>query len=112
MFEKNAEFLVEPVAIEYINLPDGKNDIWLRKNITKTTRTNVVIENSKDETTVFTAEEAYMRGTVEKDEIEANFDKWFEIAKEWQLQQNNDKINTEKRIEAIEQILMKNMLSV
>ena len=38
MFEKNAEFLVEPVAIEYIKLPDGKNDIWLRKNIVKTTR--------------------------------------------------------------------------
>ena len=37
MFEKNAEFLVEPVAIEYIKLPDGQNDIWLRKNIVKTT---------------------------------------------------------------------------
>ena len=37
MFEKNAEFLVEPVAIEYIKLPDGQNDIWLRKNIVKKT---------------------------------------------------------------------------
>ena len=112
MFEKNAEFLVEPVAIEYINLPDGKNDIWLRKNIVKTTRTATASEGNEDKLTVFTAEEAYMRGTVEKDEIEANFDKWFEVAKEWQIQQNNDKINTEKRIEAVEQILMKNMLSV
>ena len=112
MFEKNAEFLVEPVAIEYIKLPDGQNDIWLRKNIVKTTRISTTNEGNEDKITIFTAEEAYMRGTVDKDEIEANFDKWFEVAKEWQVQQKNDKINTEKRVEMLEQILMKNMLSV
>lgn len=112
MFEKNAEFATKPSVIEFIALPDGVNDIWLRKNIRETTHVDTTTEDNKREITVFAADEVYMRTKVTKAEIEANFDKWFEIAKEWKPQQDSKKMIVEDRMEALEQILMKNVLAM
>jgi len=111
MFEKNAEFVTEPASIECVALPDGVNDVWLRKNIGKMTRIDTTNEDNEQVIAVFVAEEAYMRKAVAKTELEANFNEWFEIAKAWQPQQNDNKISIEDRVKTIERMLIKNLLS-
>lgn len=80
-------FSERPEAVVYAPLPDGKADVWLRRNIRET----VVQEDVDGETmtvTAWTAEEAYMRGTMSREEIERNFDRYFDAAAVWTPEQD------------------------
>lgn len=64
-----ATYNMEPEAVLYMPLPNGKADVWLRKNIQETT---------EDEATVWTADEVYFRTSLDKESIEANFETLYE----------------------------------
>lgn len=79
-------FSERPEAVVYAPLPGGKADVWLRKNIRET----VIQEEADGETmtvTAWIAEEAYMRGTMSREEIERSFDRYFDAAAEWTPEQ-------------------------
>lgn len=59
-------FDYEPSKIEYIPLPDGSADVWLRQNISRL---------ADDEG--WSADEVYLRTTMAKEDVEANFDALF-----------------------------------
>lgn len=60
-----ATYNMEPEAVLYMPLPNGKADVWLRKNIQET---------MEDETTVWAADEVYFRTGLDRESIEANFE--------------------------------------
>lgn len=66
------QFTSRPAAIQYMPLPKGGADVWLRKDIAEKKGT----ENDT-EYTYFEAEEAYFRTNAPKAEIEANFEDYF-----------------------------------
>lgn len=107
MFERSAEFNKRPLAIEYVALPDGQADVWLRRNIAEAVHKTEDVEEN-----IFVAEEAYMRDAVSKDEIEQNFDKWFDLAKDWSPNQEGVIADPEKRIEVLERFLAENLFFV
>lgn len=62
---QNVTFDYEPSKIEYMPLPDGSADVWLRQNISR----------SDDEG--WSADEVYFRTSMSRADIEANFDTLF-----------------------------------
>ena len=66
------QFTSSPAAIQYMPLPKGGADVWLRKDIVEKKGT----ENGT-EYTFFEAEEVYFRTNASKNEIEASFEDYF-----------------------------------
>ncbi|MCD7820866.1 MAG: hypothetical protein LUG64_01460 [Clostridiales bacterium] len=58
----------QPEAIQYMPLPDGSADVWLRRNITQV---------DDGDTWGWEAEETYIRTDLTRDEVAANFDALF-----------------------------------
>ena len=81
-----AEYNERPAPVDYAILPEGKADIWLRKNIQQAEKEGR--EEGETPQTVWKADEAYMRVTATKDDIEAaNFDEWWTTAEAWEYTQ-------------------------
>lgn len=60
----------KPDELLYMPLPDGRADVWLRKNIAQA---------EQDGQTVWTAEEVYFRTVLTKERVEVDFDMLFEM---------------------------------
>lgn len=58
----------QPEAIQYVPLPDGSADVWLRRNITQV---------DDEDTWGWEAEETYIHTDLTRDEVAANFDALF-----------------------------------
>lgn len=74
-------FNERPDEIAYSPLPDGKADVWIRRNIRE-----FAVEEDESETICvikWTADEAYMRSKVSRAEIESDLDDAFEKAAAW-----------------------------
>ena len=67
-------FSEHPMELEYMQLSDGKADVYLRRSIRE-------VEDG------WVADEAYMRCTYTIEEIEANFDRIFDEAALWEPEQ-------------------------
>lgn len=67
------QFSQKPEKIQYMPLPDGMADVWLRKNIAKVTVENDGVEPYE----VYEADEVYFRTNDTKVQIEADFEKYF-----------------------------------
>lgn len=92
-----AFYTVRPEPLLYMALPTGEADIWLRKNIEQITY------HPETDEILYEADEAYMRTTVAEEDVEADFDSFYEAAAAWQPQQTRKKSRTpEERIEALE----------
>lgn len=87
----------KPDQIKYMPLHDGRADVWLRKNITEVTETTDEGESS----TAYTADEVYLRTSVSKETIEANFDEYYSEA-ESESSGDTEEITIEERITALE----------
>ncbi|MCD8189062.1 MAG: hypothetical protein LUD78_02395 [Clostridiales bacterium] len=59
----------QPDAIQYMTLPDGSADVWLRKNI---------VQVDGDDGWGWEAEETYIHTDLTRDEVAANFDALFD----------------------------------
>ena len=97
---KYLTFPERPEAITYVPLPDGRADIWLRKNI----REFSAVEDEEGETVTVTkwaADEAYMRGELSREYVDANFDRLYAEAAGWEPEQAYTP-TVEERIETLE----------
>ena len=65
-----AIYYEKPEPVMYMPLPDGRADVWLRKNITET-------KDDMDHV-CWTADEVYFRTGLKESEIEERFDELFE----------------------------------
>lgn len=97
-----AEFKIEPKTIDYVLLPNNFCDVWLRKNIESYTDD----EGNKG----FKADEAYARIVVNKNDIENNFDQWFEIVKSWKPSQPTKEKTLLDRVAELEELFLMNSL--
>ncbi|MBR5949115.1 MAG: hypothetical protein IKZ82_10815 [Clostridia bacterium] len=91
-----------PAPLEYINLPTGEGDVWLRRNITQISRQ----DDEGNSYPAWEAEEAYMRTTAHEAEIAANFDLFFGYAAAWSyldLQKQHRKLTPEEKIAQLEE---------
>lgn len=70
-------------------------DLWMRKNITE-------VEDPETGAVSYEADEAYMRTSASRAEIEADFEVWYETASNWQPPQPTPKPTPEERIAALE----------
>jgi hypothetical protein len=92
----------KPDAILYVSLPDGKADIWIRRNI----REFAAEEDSDGERITiekWAADEAYMRETLPLYAVEADPDAAFERAAAWK--QGYDEVcvlSTDERLRLLE----------
>lgn len=98
MITEKVCFTSQPPALDYLPLPNGKADVFMRKNI----------ESAETEDgTVYYADEAYMRitnGSPSQAEIVAGFDEWYDTAAAWQQPTPTKKPDTqEARIAALEE---------
>lgn len=67
------QYADKPDKIQYMPLPDGMADVWLRKNIEKQTG-----EMDSAQYTYYEADEVYFRTNDTKAQIESDFEKYFE----------------------------------
>lgn len=90
-------FTQEPGKILYMPLPNGKADVWLRKDIA---------EVETEDSSGWAAEEIYFRTTLTKDEVEADFETIFAnggtTVDEDTGEEVTDGITTADRLDAIE----------
>lgn len=92
-----AYFTERPESIEFMPLPSGDADLWMRKNIAE-------ITDPETHEVSYEADEAYMRTDATKAEIEADFEGWFETASAWEPPVPEKKPETEnERIVALEE---------
>ena len=63
-----AYYTQEPEAIQYMALPTGYADVWLRQDIQ---------QEETEDGTVWTAEEVYFRTSLSEEEVTENFDTLF-----------------------------------
>lgn len=66
----------EPEKILYQPLPDGKANVYLRKNITQAER-SVFNQDKEEKQTVWTADEKSIQTELSKEDVETNFDQLF-----------------------------------
>ena len=59
----------KPETVQYMKLPNGKADVWLRKNIQ---------QEENDEGVFWSADEKYIRTGLTLDEVNAQFDALFD----------------------------------
>ena len=95
-------FNERPIELLYAALPDGKADVWIRRNI----REFAADEDADGETVTVTswvADEAYMRTKLSREEVEANIDGAFGIASAWQQGDDEEAYPTDdERISTLE----------
>ena len=72
-----AFFTERPATIQYMPLPTGEADLWLRKDITE-------ITDPETGDVGYKADEAYMRGIFTEAEVRADFDGYFDLAAAWE----------------------------
>lgn len=82
-----------PVELEYMKLPDGKADVYLRKNIQ-------AVEDG------WAADEAYMRCNYTYNDVETNFDRIFDEAAAWK--QGDDEPKPTNLLERVEELEREN----
>ena len=97
-----AIYYTEPNTIDYMELPDGRADVWLRKDITETV--------DGEENTCWECEEVSFRTNLTQEEIEENFDEIFEngapIVDEETQEEVADGITLAERVEALEEAVL------
>lgn len=84
----------EPEAIQYMVLPNGEADVWLRQNITEVT--------TEDEWG-WTAEETYVHTDLSRDEVVANFDALFDGSYTTETEESDDTDTVDARLTALEE---------
>lgn len=75
----------QPTPIQYMPLPDGSADVWLRKNIT-------AAEDSDDWN--WCADETYIHTDMSLDEVAVNFDQLFNTS--------NQQLTVDQRLAVLE----------
>ena len=91
-----AFYTERPAALQYMPLPGAAGaDLWMRKNIAE-------VEDPETGAGGYEADEAYMRTSASRAEIEADFEGWYARAAEWQPPQPTPKPTPEERIAALE----------
>lgn len=88
----------EPETVSYMKLPNGKADVWLRKNIAETT--------DEEGRPVWEADEVYFRTGQDQGSIEAAFDELFANDGEEKNEEPENKPSIEERMDAIETAFM------
>lgn len=68
-----------PATVQYNVRSDGTAEVWMRKNIQQTTTADEDGENLE-----YTYEEVYFRTTATKEEIEGNFESYWESGQGWE----------------------------
>lgn len=76
MISLNVKYESEPAAFQYVLLPDGRADVWLRRNIKP-------FFDSENELITHIADEAYMRTDLSPEAISNDFDASFDAASRW-----------------------------
>ena len=74
-----SDYTTRPDRIQYMPLPSGEADIWLRRNIA------ALPPDEETGAGGYTAEEAYMRTAADREEVEEHFDEWFARAAAWEF---------------------------
>lgn len=92
-----AEFTERPDVVVFES--GDKNRVWLRKNIAEEVRSD-----GEHEAAAFTADEVYFETSAEKNEIEADFDSWFEFGESWV--DGSDEQSTEERLTNLENAVL------
>lgn len=99
---KHAVFDDRPESLTYSPLPNGKADIWLRRNIRE-----FAAEEGEDGERLnvikWAADEAYMRTVLPVSAIEADLDAAFEKAAKWEQGDDEDRsLSENERISLLE----------
>ena len=99
---KHAVFNERPESLTYSPLPDGKADIWLRKNIREFAADEG--EDGESLTVVkWAADEAYMRAAIPLSTIEADIEAAFGMAAAWKQGDDEEKsLSEDERISLLE----------
>lgn len=92
-----AEFTERPETMVFE--PGTKNRVWLRKNIAEEAR-----NDGEHETAEFTADEVYFETSASKNEIEADFDSWYDFGEGWV--DGSDEQSTEERLTNLENAVL------
>lgn len=92
-----AEFTERPESMVFE--AGNKNRVWLRKNIVDEVR-----NDGEHEYTAYSADEVYFETSAGKDEIEADFDSWFDFGESWV--DGNDEQSTEERLTNLENAVL------
>ncbi len=98
------QYTSEPSKYAYMALPDGKADVWLRKNITEVTEK----DEDGNKSTHWEAEEVYFRTSYTEEEVVENFDAIFEAGGTTEDEDTGEEIiegvdvTTADRLDAIE----------
>lgn len=101
------QFTEKPETYVYMALPDGKADVWLRKNITEATEK----DEDGNKSTHYTANEVYFRTSMTEDEVVASFDAIYEAGGTSEDEDTGEEIiegvdiTTSERIDAIEEAI-------
>ena len=67
---ETVQFATEPLRIQYMPLPDGSADVWLRRNVR---------QMDTDDGMIWTADEIYVHTNKSRDDIARDFDNYFAI---------------------------------
>lgn len=90
---------MKPDTIQYMPLPDGQADVWLRKNIEET--------RDEEKNTVWEADEVYFRTSLDKESIAAAFEAMFLNGGETKInEETTNQPTVEERLDAIEAAIM------
>lgn len=95
-----AQYDKQPQTILYMPLPDGRADVWLRRDIRQ--------EDTDEGSKAWAAEERYIRTGLTRAEVEARFDALFDAPEE----EPETPKTPEERIEALEQESVSTMLAI
>lgn len=103
MIAKRVQYATEPPEVEFFELPDGLADVWIARNVEKV---EDVADNGPDPADAvpcvyYTADVAYMRAAVSREEIAADPTAAYKRAAEWEPTVNTEPTAIE-RIEALE----------
>lgn len=84
----------EPEKIQYMPLPDGRADVWLRKDIHEDV-------DDYGGITAWVADEVYFRTNLSKEEVEERFDELYANRGDGSSQADEDEISAEEALQII-----------
>ncbi len=90
--QTKAFYSEKPEKIHFMTLPTGEADLWLRKDVKKTSEG-------------YEAVEVYMRTVATRAEVEANFEDFYEKASAWKPGERVESLSQEERIRILEEEL-------
>ena len=97
-----AIYYEEPAATSYMQLPDGRADVWLRKDITQA--------EDEEGSTCWTCEGISFRTSLSQEEVEENLDTIWEnggpVVDEETEEEVADGVTLKERVEALEEAVM------